>query len=585
MKHAAMCLPETPTRGLMALVRSLGSAMVNDLVVRETHLPRSLKGSRAAQYVRMSTDYQKYSIENQAAAIAAYAHAQNLTIVKTYADRGESGLKLKNRAGLMRLIQDVSSGEADFEHILIYDVSRWGRFQDIDESAHYEFLCKQRGIKIAYCAEQFDNDGSMISNVVKNLKRVMAAEYSRELSVKVHTGVCRFAGLGFQPGGRVGYGLERVLVNERLEPKKILDRGDRKYLLTDHVRLQPGPPDEIEVVRRIFNRFLKLKSEKAIARELNQEGIRCRDKPWRGPTITRLLRNENYIGNIVYNRHSKKLRGELVNNPPNLWVRAERCFEPIIQREIFNEVQKTIRERRVDISEDEMLVRLKQTLQHEGRLTPAIINAAVELPSAHTFIDHFGTLRNAYQLIGYTSKRSCDYIDVRRTWVEPLSQLATRISDKLQNRGFRVALLSGGCKWTHSDVPEHDLIVDDKHHFFFRVAYWSHGERSSFSPFWSVPCRRLASGWIVAIRLEEFNRSKLDYVTLPTAHNDSNLIRFREKGRVDHGVKYYRTEATLINAIIRHITGRNRDQQRRQRQSSKAAIPPRSKQKSVDARR
>src|SRR6266481_3731193 len=147
--------------------------MVNALVVRKTQVPTSQKMRRAAQYVRMSTDYQRYSTENQAAAIAAYAQLHELSIVRTYRDEGESGLKIKNRAGLRQLLEDVRSGQADFGHILVFDVSRWGRFQDIDESAHYEFICKQSGVKVAYCAEQFDNDGSMVSSLVKNLKRVM----------------------------------------------------------------------------------------------------------------------------------------------------------------------------------------------------------------------------------------------------------------------------------------------------------------------------------------------------------------------------------------------------------------------------
>jgi DNA invertase Pin-like site-specific DNA recombinase len=174
--------------------------MANALIVKETFLPSSRKTHRAAQYVRMSTDYQRYSIENQAAVIAAYAQAHDLSIVRTYRDDGESGLRLKDRAGLAQLLSDVSSDQsdqADFECILVYDVSRWGRFQDVDESAYYEFICKQAGFKVAYCAEQFDNDGSMVSSIVKNIKRVMAAEYSRELSVKVHAGACRFATWAF----------------------------------------------------------------------------------------------------------------------------------------------------------------------------------------------------------------------------------------------------------------------------------------------------------------------------------------------------------------------------------------------------
>ena len=52
-------------------------------------------------------------------------------------------------------------------------------------------------MKVAYCAEQFDNDGTMMSNILKNLKRVMAAEYSPELSVKVHAGASRSARTAF----------------------------------------------------------------------------------------------------------------------------------------------------------------------------------------------------------------------------------------------------------------------------------------------------------------------------------------------------------------------------------------------------
>lgn len=175
--------------------------MANSLVVRKgTDLAKRIRALRAAQYVRMSTDFQRYSIQNQAATIAAYALQKQFTIVRTYIDEGRSGLRIKGRAGLIELIDDVQSGRADFDHILVYDVSRWGRFQDADESAYYEFICKQNGVKVAYCAEQFDNDGSLLSSIAKNIKRVMAAEWSRELSVKVHTGQCRIAGLGYRVG-------------------------------------------------------------------------------------------------------------------------------------------------------------------------------------------------------------------------------------------------------------------------------------------------------------------------------------------------------------------------------------------------
>ena len=88
---------------------------------------------RAAEYVRMSTEHQKYSTANQASAIRAYAEKRGLEIVRTYADEGKSGLNIEGRGALQRLLHDVGTTEADFEVILVYDVSRWGRFQDPDE--------------------------------------------------------------------------------------------------------------------------------------------------------------------------------------------------------------------------------------------------------------------------------------------------------------------------------------------------------------------------------------------------------------------------------------------------------------------
>jgi DNA invertase Pin-like site-specific DNA recombinase len=92
----------------------------------------------AAEYVRMSDEAQQYSIDNQKAAIAEYATRNGFVIIKTYADAGKSGLIIKNRFGLRELLKDVVSGTAEYKAILVYDVSRWGRFPNNDEAAHYE---------------------------------------------------------------------------------------------------------------------------------------------------------------------------------------------------------------------------------------------------------------------------------------------------------------------------------------------------------------------------------------------------------------------------------------------------------------
>jgi DNA invertase Pin-like site-specific DNA recombinase len=169
-----------------------------------------------AQYLRMSTEHQQYSLDNQRLAIQAYADSHNLSVVKTYADGAKSGVVLKRRDGLRQLLQDVMSDNPEYKAILVYDVSRWGRFQDADEAAHYEFLCKSEGVPVHYCAETFINDGTLPNMLMKALKRTMAGEYSRELGVKVLAGLKRLARLGFKRGGCPGYRRETTLCARRI---------------------------------------------------------------------------------------------------------------------------------------------------------------------------------------------------------------------------------------------------------------------------------------------------------------------------------------------------------------------------------
>ena len=110
---------------------------------------------RAAEYVRMSTDHQRYSTENQADAIREYAARTSIEIVRTYADHGKSGLSIAGRDAMKQMLADVEGRTCDFSLILVYDVSRWGRFQDTDESAYYEYKCKKAGVRVIYCAEPF----------------------------------------------------------------------------------------------------------------------------------------------------------------------------------------------------------------------------------------------------------------------------------------------------------------------------------------------------------------------------------------------------------------------------------------------
>lgn len=281
--------------------------------------------------------------------------------------------------------------------MLVYDVSRWGRFQDADESAYYEYICRRKGINVTYVAEQFENDGSPVSTIVKGVKRAMAGEYSRELSTKVFAGQCRLIELGFRQGGPAGYGLRRVLIDQAGSFKGELARGEHKSLQTDRVILQPGPDAEIANVNHIYRWFIDENlSETEIAERLNEQGI-CTDlgRAWTRGTVREVLINEKYIGNNVYNRRSFKLKKLRVVNDPDMWIKKEGAFEGIVQPDLFYTAQGIIRARTHRYTDTELIDKLRSLYQRHGYLSGLIINETEGMPSAAAYAHRFGSLIRA----------------------------------------------------------------------------------------------------------------------------------------------------------------------------------------------
>ena len=522
--------------------------MANSLVVRKgTELAKRDRALRAAQYVRMSTDYQRYSVQNQAAAIAVYAQQKNLTIVRTYIDEGRSGLRIKGRAGLIELIDDVQSGRAGFDHILVYDVSRWGRFQDVDESAHYEFLCRQAGMKVAYCAEQFDNDGGLLSSIVKNLKRVMAAEFSRELSAKVHAAQLRGASLGFRQGGPLSFGLRREVIDENQITKGYLKGGQQKNLKTDRVVLRLGPPRETAVIQRIFKEYVERRSSaEEIARRLNLEGIpNHRGRPWTRIMVNYALRNENFIGNTVYNRESSPLQGKATKNPPDLWIRNKGAIPAIIDQNLFHRAQRRMKLRWERLSDDDLLSRLKSLLEREGRLTQAIMTRTLGIPSIKVYCKRFGSMRDAYRRVGYNLKWDTN-------WIERKSEFNALLHDNAADLICRLERAGAMAKFEPGDDV---LRINKRFAFSLRLARsWRGPDRKLI---WTINRRTvIPKGFIVAIRLDEGNNNILDYFLLPTAAMTTSKIRFMEAGLHRFDGSRFQTSAQLARAILQQLKRR-----------------------------
>jgi len=254
-----------------------------------------------------------------------------------------------------------------------------------------------------HCAEQFANDDTPSSSILKALKRSMAAEFSRELGEKVFRGKSRLAQMGFWVGGPPGYGFRGLMVSSDGRPKQKLSRGECKSLTTDRIILVPGPRKEIKCVRHMFSMVIEGRHGcTAIARDLNSRGIEFSGKRWTHTEVFNILTNPKYMGCNVWHRSSQRLHGKRIHEKPDQWIRKPLAFAPIIDQHSFDYVQTAL-PRNADFlwSDKEILSRLRRLLKAKGRLTETLIKKARGMPSTNTLHNHFGSYRQMYEMVGY----------------------------------------------------------------------------------------------------------------------------------------------------------------------------------------
>ncbi len=488
------------------------------------------KKFRAAQYVRMSTDHQQYSTQNQADKIAEYAGQRNIEIVRTYADEGKSGLSIGGRASLQKLISDVETGAADFSIVLVYDVSRWGRFQDADEAAFHEYVLKRKGILVTYVAEQFENDGSPVSTIVKGVKRAMAGEYSRELSTKVFIGQCRLIELGFRQGGPAGYGLRRVMIDQNGEVKGELKHGEQKCISTYRVILMPGPEDEIQVVNNIYGWLIHENlTIIEITRRLNGLGILPHHGlRWTSAKVQDVLTNEKYIGNNVFNKRSCKLKTTSIDNPPEMWIRKEAAFEGIVPKDVFHTAQNILNARGVRYTDEHLLDKLRQLFKRTGWLSAMALDKSPDMPNCKTYVARFGSLKCAFEQVGYWRHSNLEYQEINRR--------IRRMHPEIIERTYAAIAQMGGTVWRD---PKTDLLHVNRELVICVVLTRCYTALTGVRR-WHVRFdpAKFAPDITIVIRLNDANQAELDYFLLPRldlpeqslniySHKESSLDYFR----------------------------------------------------------
>lgn len=301
------------------------------------------KKKAVAYYRHSGEDKQENSIPIQRERTVKFARENNIEIIHEEIDEGKTGL-LDKRQGFENIFNDwVQNPNApDFDYVFVYDVSRWGRFQDQDQAGYYVFLCRKHGKEVVYTSRGFpDVSNQLVISLETSIHRYMAAEYSSQLSEKVFYGSVKVSEQGYSAGGTVTYGMARQLLDVNKKPIRILKKGEHKQIANERVSFTPKNDITSQVVKKIFLLFVEERfSVNQIADYLNDRGkLSATGKLWDRSKIVKILTNEIYIGTRIYNKTWGRLKQKSHKNPRSEWVVVPDAFKALVNKKLFYKAQ------------------------------------------------------------------------------------------------------------------------------------------------------------------------------------------------------------------------------------------------------
>lgn len=252
--------------------------------------------------------------------------------------------------------------------------------------------------------------------LVKHLKRAMAAEYSRELSVKVGVAKRGLSAQGYWCGGQPSYGFRRCVLKADGSPDRILESGEHRTVQGRRVILVAGPAHEVAVVRRVFREFVvEGLGTPAISHRLNAEGRRASGgAPWAREKIRRLLSDEKNAGVLVTGRVRTDLRVPSPE-PRARWIRVVGAYPELVTPQVFALAQMNLAHTIRDATDEQLLQALRACWRRHGHLSAALLRITPEAASPSHYRKRFGSLMNAYAAAGYKpDRRQCSAAARRR---------------------------------------------------------------------------------------------------------------------------------------------------------------------------
>ena len=272
----------------------------------------------AAAYIRVSTDDQlEFSPDSQLGVIRDYAARNQIILPPEFIfmeEEGRSGRKSSNREKFQDVIGLAKSPEHPVDMILLWKFSRFARNQE--ESIFYKNRLRRLGVDVVSVSEPLPDGpfGSLVERIIEWQDEY----YSINLAQEVRRGMTEKAKRGqLQSTASFGYRVDK-----------------------EHNMLVPVP-EEAELVREIFRRFLSGEGFFPIAKWLNSIGVRThRGNEFENRTVEYILRNPVYVGKLRWTPSGRTRRD--FNNPDTLVVDAS--HEPLIDQATYDAAQERIRQ-------------------------------------------------------------------------------------------------------------------------------------------------------------------------------------------------------------------------------------------------
>lgn len=280
---------------------------------------------RVAAYCRVSTDSedQLHSYRSQVQYYTDLIEKnKEWVMTEIYADEAITGTQITKREGFQRMISDCMDGKIDM--VITKSISRFAR--NTLDTLKYVRMLKENNVAIFFEDENINTltmDGELLLVVLSSVAQQEVENISDNVKKGLKMKMKRGELVGFQ--GCIGYDYDP-------ETKSISVN-----------------PDEVEIVKYIFTRYVQGAGSFVISRELNELGYKTKlGNDWTQSTVIGVIKNEKYKGDILLGKTFtvdpiSKRRLENLGEEDQFYIKNH--HEPIISEEMFDKAHEILKKR------------------------------------------------------------------------------------------------------------------------------------------------------------------------------------------------------------------------------------------------